>query len=156
MRKLFGFTGGHWLFYISAIYFFVAMFGLYHEQEIIWLGPLYVFFLALPLVFPPLGRSMDLKLDWDIKMFDWFNKGKEPSNVVPFPASKSAPPMPEVKPPKEKEATVFYRFGITDKDRLAFQMGYSEITMSKQGVQNLIDQLEFFKAQLPDEDNNGN
>ncbi len=78
-------------------------------------------------------------------------KDKEQSNVVKFPEPKAVPPMPEVKPP-ETPATVFYRFGITDKNRLAFQMGYSEITMTKEGVQNLIDQLEFFKNQLTDKE----
>jgi hypothetical protein len=78
-------------------------------------------------------------------MFDWFGKkDKGTSNVVPFPV----PPIPE----PEKPATVFYRFGITDKNRLAFQMGYSEITMTRAGVQNLIDQLEFFKSQLGEEE----
>ena len=85
-------------------------------------------------------------------MFDWFkNKEKDASNVVPFPEPKAVPPMPEVKPP-EKQATVFYRIGVTDQNRIAFSMGYSEITMSKAGVQNMIDQLEFFKSQLEDEE----
>jgi len=84
-------------------------------------------------------------------MFDWFkNKGKD-TNVIPFPESKVTPKMPEVATPKEEPAKIFYRFGITDNGRLAFQMGYSELTMNKQGVQNLIDQLEFFKNQLEDE-----
>lgn len=81
-------------------------------------------------------------------MFDWFkNKGKDDAKVIPFPELKSVPPVPE----PEKPATVFYRFGITDKNRLAFQMGYSEITMNRQGVQSLIDQLEFFKEQLEED-----
>lgn len=87
-------------------------------------------------------------------MFDWFKKkDSRPSNVVKFPEPKESSPMPEVKPPNEekKPPTIFYRFGFTDNNRLAFQMGYSEITMNKQGVQNLIDQLEFFKNQLEDE-----
>ncbi len=86
-------------------------------------------------------------------MFDWFKKNKTPSNVVPFPEPKEQPKMPYVVPPApepEKPAKIFYRFGITDNNRLAFQMGYSELTMNKQGVQNLIDQLEFFKSQLDD------
>jgi len=85
-------------------------------------------------------------------MFDWFKKKeKETTNVVPFPKPEA---VPYVEPPKtEKPATVFYRFGMTDKNRLAFQMGYSEITMNKQGVQNLIDQLAFFRDQLEDEEN---
>jgi hypothetical protein len=78
-------------------------------------------------------------------MFDWFGKkDKRTNNVVPFPV----PPVPEPETP----ATIFYRFGITDKNQLAFQMGYSEITMTRAGVQNLIDQLEFFKNQLGEEE----
>ena len=85
-------------------------------------------------------------------MFDWFKgKDKEPSNVVKFPElTKPTPPMPEVKPPKE-DPKVFYRFGVTDNNRVAFQMGYSELTMNKQGCQNLIDQLTFFMNQLEDD-----
>lgn len=86
-------------------------------------------------------------------MFDWFKKKSDdlPSNVVPFPESK-IPTTPTPTPEPEKPSTIFYRFGITDNNRLAFQMGYSEITMNKAGVQNLIDQLEFFKEKLSDED----
>lgn len=82
-------------------------------------------------------------------MFEWFKKDKTPSNVVQFPESPKA--VPYVEPP-EKPATVFYRLGVTDNNRVAFQMGYCEITMNKQGVQNMIDQLEFFKEQLYDEE----
>jgi len=83
-------------------------------------------------------------------MFDWFKKKtSDTSNVVKFPEPKA---VPYVEPPKEKPATVFYRIGVTDNNRLAFQMGYSEITMNKQGVQNLIDQLTFFRDQMPDGD----
>lgn len=89
-------------------------------------------------------------------MFDWFRKDKGFSNVVRFPTWKDIPPPPELRmpeeEPKEKPAKIFYRFGITDNNRLAFQMGYSEITMNKEGVQDLIDQLEFFKEQLSDEE----
>ena len=87
-------------------------------------------------------------------MFDWFKgKDKESSNVVKFPElTKPTPPMPEVKPPKEEPAKVIYRFGVTDNNRVSFQMGYSEITMNRQGCKNLIDQIEFFMNQL-EEDN---
>lgn len=104
-------------------------------------------------------------------MFDWFDKKfrrpnyptladlpdankayDEENNVVKFPEPKSVPKMPEVVPPKKKDATVFYRFGITDNNRLAFQMGYSELTMNKQGCQDLIDQLTFFMNQLEEDD----
>ena len=85
-------------------------------------------------------------------MFDFFkNKSSEKSNVVPFPEKKDHVVQPET-PKKEDPAKIFYRFGVTDNNRLAFQMGYSEITMNKAGVQNLINQLEFFRDQLVDEE----
>ena len=84
-------------------------------------------------------------------MFEWFKKNNKADNVIKFPKSEA---VPYVEPPKEKEkpVTVYYRLGVTDKNRVAFQMGYSEITMNKQGVQNMIDQREFFKGQLYDEE----
>ena len=60
--------------------------------------------------------------------------------------------MPAVPPkPKDKDAVVYYRFGVTDNNRVAFQMGYNEITMNREGCQNLIDQITFFMNQLDDE-----
>jgi len=85
-------------------------------------------------------------------MFDWFkSKGKGMSdNVVPFPEKVPyiVPPRPE----PEKPATVFYRLGVTNENRLAFSMGMHEITMTKLGVQHLIDQLSLFRDQLKDEE----
>jgi hypothetical protein len=89
-------------------------------------------------------------------MFDLFKKkSKEPTNVVKFPEPKAVPPAPYVEPPPEPEkpATIYYRFGVTDNNRVAFSMGYSEITMNKAGCQQMIDQLEFFMNQLHDEHN---
>jgi hypothetical protein len=86
-------------------------------------------------------------------MFNFFKK-KQSTNVVSFPERTVVPKMPKVEPPQkpEKPATVFYRFGVTDNNRLAFQMGYSEITLNKQGIEDLIDQLTFFKDQLVDDE----
>lgn len=89
--------------------------------------------------------------DWNKVNNDMNKITEDMEKVIPFPETAKAPPMPEVKAPKEK-STVFYRFGVTNNNRLAFQLGYSELTMNKQGVQNLIDQLEFFKSQLDDFD----
>jgi hypothetical protein len=81
-------------------------------------------------------------------MFDWFKK-PDYSNVVKFPA-----PTPYIEPPEppEEPTKVFYRIGVTDKNRLAFQVGYSELTMTRKGVQNLIEQLQVFRDQIHDED----
>lgn len=98
-------------------------------------------------------------------MFDWFDKtfrrreyatdqktdlekiGEDMSKVINFP-EKAQRPDPE----PEKPAKVYYRFGVTDNNRVAFQMGYSEITMNRKGCQDLIDQLTFFMNQLQDEE----
>jgi hypothetical protein len=107
-------------------------------------------------------------------MFDWFDKtfrrreyptwkdvpdlnkvnddmekvGNDMSKVIQFPELKVAPPpMPEVEPP----AKIFYRLGLTDNNRVALSMGYSEVTMNKVGVENLIQQLQVFRDQLTDE-----
>ncbi len=82
---------------------------------------------------------------------DLENIAEDMKKVIPFPeAPKSYPPMPEVKPPAEekKPAQTYYRLGFTDDNRVSFQMGYSEITMNKQGVDNLIKQLAVFRDQL--------
>ena len=83
-------------------------------------------------------------------MFDWF-KDKKESNVVKFPEHK----IPYIVPPEpvpEKPAIVFYRLGVTDKNRVALSMGMTEITLTKAGVENLIQQLQVFRDQLIDED----
>ena len=152
--KLFGRTGGYWLFWISAAYLVVGLASVFNGagDGIVWLGPLYIFFLSMPFWFPPLGRSINLDVTWDKEMFDWFKgKDKEPTNVLPFPELKE---VPKVEPPKQEEepAKIFYRIGVTDKQRVAFSMGYSEITMNKKGVQQMIDQLTVFMDQIEDED----
>ena len=86
-------------------------------------------------------------------MFDWFKgKNKMLDNVVPFPEPKETPKMPYVVPPEPKpEPKIYYTFGLTDDNRVSFTMGYATLTMNSVGVQNLIDQLEFFKNQIEEE-----
>jgi hypothetical protein len=100
-------------------------------------------------------------------MFDWFRNifdgPKHPEDdrtdmekitgdmnkVIPFPELKSMPVMPYVDPPKpEKPAQTYYRLGLTDNNRVSFAMGYGEITLSKKGVQNMIEHLAVLRDQL--------
>lgn len=84
-------------------------------------------------------------------MFDWFKKTSY-DNVVKFP-NKESPPMPYITPPEpKKEPKTYYMFGLTDDNRLNFQMGYTTLTMNRPGVQHLIDQLEYFRDQLSEGD----
>jgi hypothetical protein len=143
--KLFERSGGCWLFWWSAVYFVIGMLDLFVLKrdlfpltQIAWLC-----IIALPLVCNPLARWLNMK---ENHMFDWMKKNKTPSNVVPFPAPQS---VLSVEPPEpKKEPKIYYTFGLTDDNRLTFQMGYTTLTMNREGAQQLIDQLEFFKSQL--------
>lgn len=149
--KLFERTGGHWLFWWTAVYFVVGILDIFAFKVdwFPWIQLLWLCVIALPLLCNPLARWLNMK---ENHMFDWFKKKTpETTNVVPFPKPEA---VPKAEPPKEEEkpAKIFYRFGVTDNNRVSFQMGYSEITMSKEGVNNLIRQLAFFRDQLEDED----
>ena len=156
-KIIFDRTGGHWLFWMSAIYLATGLYcALYYKEiptaliQVVWLLAI-----AMPFYFPPLGRWLNMSVDWDKNMFDFFrNKTSKDSpddakdNVYTLPKLVETP---KPAPKKEEPAKIFYRLGLTDNNRVAFQMGYSEITMSAQGCQQMIDQLEFFKSQLYDE-----
>lgn len=75
---------------------------------------------------------------------------KDGAEVVDFPKPKA---VPKVDPPapKEEPATIYYRFGMSSDNRVAFSMGYTEITMNRQGCQNLIDQLTFYMNKIDDD-----
>lgn len=155
--KLFERTGGYYLFWTGAVYFLAGMFNIfvYKFDTVGLLQMFWVIALSLPFTCPPFGRWLNMDVTWDKNMFTWFGKkDKTPSNVVPFPEPKEVPKMPQVKPPKEEEkpAITFYRLGLTDNNRVSLQMGYSEITMNVNGVNNLIEQLELFRDQLQEEE----
>jgi hypothetical protein len=99
-------------------------------------------------------------------MFDWFKNSfgsrkystetdksdlekvsDDMNKVIKFPL-KILP----AEQPKQEHGKVFYRLGLTDNNRVAISMYYGELTMNGAGVQKLIDQLEFYKSQLEDED----
>lgn len=151
-------SGGHYLFYASAIYLTVGMYNIFidHFTSTESIQVAWIFALAGPFIIPPMGRYFNMDVTWDQRMFNklFGKKDKLPENVVQFPELKSAPPVPEVKPPKaekEEPAKIFYRFGLTDNNRVAFSMGYSEITMNYQGCEQMIEQIRFFQGQLYDE-----
>jgi hypothetical protein len=78
-------------------------------------------------------------------MFDWFGRKSDYSNVVKFPEQiKSTTPYIEQPQPEE----LHYTIGVTSEDRIALKIGYSTLTMSKTGCEDLIEQLEVFVKQL--------
>jgi hypothetical protein len=144
--KLFGRSGGYYLFWCSFIYLAIGLLcALYYKEiqteyiQIVWLVAM-----ATPLLVPPIARYFNM----EPLMFDLFKKNKMPKNVVPFPTPKVVAPMPQVEPPKEKDPTTYYSIGHTDDNRVTLKMGYTTLTMNSAGVQNLIDQLELYQSQL--------
>jgi hypothetical protein len=149
--KLFGRSGGYYLFWCSFVYLVVGLTcAVYYKAvqpeyvQMAWLVAM-----AIPLLVPPVARYFNM----EPVMFDLFKKNKMPKNVVPFPAPKAVEPPKLVEPPKapEKPATTYYEIGHTTDNRVSIKMGYTTVTMNSQGVQNLIDQLALYQSQLREE-----
>jgi hypothetical protein len=153
--KWFGRTSGYYLFWTGFVYFWVGIFLAFTQvarPEIATLG--FVLALSVPLWCPPVARYFNM----EPVMFNLFGKKDRESkdNVYTLPTPKVVPPVPEVSPPvKEKDPVTFYRLGLTDNNRVSFHMGYTEITMNAAGCQQMINQLEFFKSQLCNDDGDG-
>ncbi len=149
--KLFGRSSGYYLFWTGFVYFWVGMYFAFTQPahpEYASLG--FVLALSVPLWCPPVARYFNM----EPLMFNLFGKKDRESkdNVYTLPTPKAVPPAPEVTPPvKEKDPVTFYRLGLTDNNRVSFYMGYTEITMSRKGVQQMIDQLKFFQSQIDDD-----
>lgn len=153
--KIFGRTGGYYLFWCSFVYLAIGLtFAVYFKEvpaalfQIVWLSAL-----ALPFTYPPLGRWLNMSIEWDKNMFNWL-KGRSAkeyldntSNVVKFPKPEA---VPYVEPPKapEKPAVTYYTLGMTSENRLELKIGHSAITMNHGGLRNFMDQLEVFSKQL--------
>ena len=150
--KLFGRSNGYYLFWTGFVYFWVGMYLAFTHAaptEFATLG--FVLALSVPLWCPPVA----LYFNMEPLMFNWFGKkDATPSNVVPFPEPKA---VPYVEPPKEPEkpAVTYYRLGITNNGRVSFQMGYSEITMNADGIDNMIKQLQVFRDQIREYEEHG-
>ena len=73
-------------------------------------------------------------------MFDWFGSRdyKMPKTTVPY-----------IETPTAEE--VQYSIGTTSENRIALRIGYTTLTMNRKGCNDLIEQLEVFMKQLPNE-----
>ena len=78
-------------------------------------------------------------------MFDWFKKTDYTNAVPMFPDQ-----VPFVEESKPEE--IHYSIGITSEDRISLKIGYTTLTMNKEGCENLIEQLEVFVKQLKQKD----
>ena len=81
-------------------------------------------------------------------MFDWFGRKSDYTNVVKFP-EQIKDPVPYIEPPKKEQE--YYSIGVTSENRITFKTGISTLTMSRKGVENLIQQLAVFRDQIEEE-----
>jgi len=79
-------------------------------------------------------------------IFDWFKSREERIKDYSIP-----PVIEPIIPPKKEEE--HYSIGVTNDNRISLRIGYTTLTMNKQGAHNLIEQLELFAKQLEKEKN---
>jgi hypothetical protein len=77
-------------------------------------------------------------------MFDWFKKPDYKNVVSLFPEPAA---VPYIEPPKEKEQE-YYSIGVTSEGKMTFKTGITTLTMTRQGCEDLIEQLTVFKNQM--------
>jgi len=149
--KLFGRTSGYYLFWTGFVYFWVGTYLAFTHSGLTQFATLgFVLALSVPLWCPPVARHFNM----EPLMFDLFKK--KTTNVVQFPEiPKTEVNNPYIPPEPEKPATTYYRLGITSNGRVSFQMGYSEITMNAGGIDNMIAQLEVFRDQIAEYEDDG-
>lgn len=82
-------------------------------------------------------------------MFNWFKK-TDYSDVINFPETKTIPSVPYIEPPKKEQE--YYSIGVTSENRITFKTGISTLTMNREGVENLIQQLAVFRDQIKEEE----
>lgn len=65
--KLFGRTGGYWLFWISFVYLVVGFVNifLYRFVDSVYVQMVYIFILSLPLVIKPFADYLNMRTIWE-------------------------------------------------------------------------------------------
>lgn len=66
--KLFGRSGGYWMFWVSAIYLIVGIVNIwvYPFTKVEYIQAVWVVILSLPLWITPLARWLNMNSLWDI------------------------------------------------------------------------------------------
>ena len=153
--RLFGRTGGYYLFWTGLVYLVVATSaGIYKWFDPVFAQMGWITVMMLPLVFPPLGRFFNMSIGWDRRMFDFFKK-REYSNVVKFPEPVSSPyaaPQYTAPEPEPTQAECHYTVGTDSEGKVVLRVGGGNIiptilTMNEAGTRQLIRMLE---AALPE------
>ena len=161
--KLFGRSGGYYLFWTGAIYFAVGMYCIFvdHFVPVLTAQLVWVAMLLVPLVIPQVGRYFNMHTFWEMDMFGWrkrqiADKVDADINDTVLPEPIVIPPMTAVAEPKADtfdNSDASYTIGVNQAGntqlRVKLDYGSATLTMAPAGVRSLIRQLE---ATLDDED----
>ena len=140
--KLFGRTGGYYLFWAGFIYLAAVIINIqYQFADSALLSLAWVVSLLIPLTIKPVADYFNMSTFWSMitprkTMSDYTD------NVYNLPTPKLVPPMPEVDTPAEPA----YQIGRTEDGRITLRLGtnhqWSQIVMNDAGVDALIRMLE--------------
>lgn len=149
--KIFGRTGGYYLFWAGFIYLAVGLVNLQFKfAEMALLNVLWVVALLIPLTVPSVARYFNMSTFWQQLKSEKPNMSNDyKDNVYNLPTPKVVPPMPEVKEDDEESSRPAYQVGRTDDGRVTLRMGtdyqWTQVTMNDDGVDSLIRMLEAAK-----------
>jgi hypothetical protein len=154
--KLFGRTGGYYLFWSGFAYFVASIICITwfkefppHLVTLTW-----IIVMMLPLVVPPIGRYFNMEpLFGENSMWrkreigDKVSKDIDDTNVLKFPDPKALPRLKAVEPDLDESRSP-YSIGINNSGNVQFTMkndyGSTTLTMNNQGVIELIEDLAHF------------
>ena len=144
--KLFGRTGGYYLFWAGAIYLLVGATNAYLKLvdptilSIVWIACLLV-----PLTVRPVADYFNMSTIWDQIKPRKSAMDDYKDNVYNLPTPKLVPPMPEC----AEYVQPAYQIGVTEDGRVTLRLGngqqWSQISMNDSAVDTLIRMLEAAK-----------
>jgi len=148
--KLFGRTGGYYLFWTGAVYLVVGLSCAFYFRNVPaeYIQSVWILVLALPFIVPPVGRYFNLDVEWDRKMFGWRKRQIAEQVAKDIDDLPETPEVAEVKEPEDKfdasEAT--YTVGKNQAGNIQLRMklqygGSSTLTMAPEAVVELIELL---------------
>jgi hypothetical protein len=147
--KLFGRTGGYYLFWTGAVYLVAGLSCAFYFRDFPaeYIQAVWLLVLALPFIVPPVGRYFNLDVEWDRKMFGWRKRQIAEQVAKDIDDLPETPEVAEVEEPKEKfdatEAT--YTIGKNQAGNIQLRMklehGSASLTMAPEAVVELIEQL---------------
>jgi hypothetical protein len=150
--KIVGRSGGYWLFWTSATYLVIGLWcALYFKEiPIVLIQLIWLIALVLPFVVPSLGRWLNIDLNWDRKMFNFFSKRTAEDYLKEAKETYMVPDVKPVKPLLNEDA--LYMVGVNDQGMVQLRVGTPTsitLTMNNYAVRRLIKQLE---AAMPEEE----